>query len=142
MKQLLFSLFLISVLCSACSRGDQDTMTGTWRLHQYVDSISGTRGHEPDGLDRAVQVTFEDDGQTGTLKGVTSEHEFSGTYELTERHDIKILTFSHTGDDQNEWGRKFIWAMDRLNYFDVNTKNRMDIYFNREREKMKMRRVE
>ena len=139
MKQLLFVLFMISIVFSACSK-DKDTMTGTWKLHQYVDSISGTRGHEPDGLNRSVTITFEDDGEIGTIKGVTSDYEVSGTYKLTEDHYIKVLTFEHTGDDQNEWGRKFVWAMDRLNYFDVRTKNKMDIHFNNEREKMKFRR--
>ncbi len=105
---------IISILTSVVLfQAKPGKISGTWKLIQYKDVITGITENEPamyKGLD-VMTFQFSDNDSCGTFKGKTVQNDTQGTYLLGPGNKVHVTTFGGTKKGESEWGGKFWYTI-------------------------------
>ena len=85
------------------------TITGNWILVCYSDIVAGTEECESEFTQLApILLEFNDNGQSGKIKGYTSSNRVYGDYKIFTNNKIKVESFGGTKKGETtSWSRQF-----------------------------------
>ncbi|TDB69179.1 META domain-containing protein [Arundinibacter roseus] len=116
------------------------SLSGTWRLEAYQNLSTNQKESNPDADGRGVQLTFAEEGRTGTITGHTAANTVFGSYTKTDSCALTNVTFGGTKvGEPNPWSANVWSAMHGATAFEVGG-NELFIYFNGKTERMIFRK--
>src|SRR5690349_17359163 len=90
MKRTLLLRALLFAYLSCIQANQPSDLVGTWELEAYHNLETGTREYNDRKDKGTVELTFKDDGKTGSFLGHTISNTLNGTYVLAGKENITI----------------------------------------------------
>lgn len=76
----------------------------SWKLVAYHDHKTGSVEIEPTAIKRSIQINFD---EISKWNGHTPSNKISGSFEISENNEIRIVDFRGTKMGEPHWGRLF-----------------------------------
>ncbi len=112
MKYIHLIICFYFIILMSCNKGihpttAQDTLSGTWKLVQHTDILTGKTIIEPDSIERSIVLIFNDDKDEGVFTGHTVANTVSGKYKILPDNKLIITEFQGTQMLEPFWGDLF-----------------------------------
>ncbi len=119
--RLVFLFLTISILFTSCEKVDKESLSGKWKVTKYKYLLTNSAGHENKNLERSIILTFEDDGESGTVSGHTVTNDFTASYTI-DGNQISFNGMEGKETEEPAWGNKFWVAMALTHRFERSRK--------------------
>jgi hypothetical protein len=155
MLKFIANVALLCLLCIMAFRCEQEDfiidapyscspsggMEGTWRLQAYQHIDSRKLEEDPDPSGRGVVLTFEEDGDKGTIQGHTVANQVGGNYQKADACRLLNVSFGGTKvAEPTAWSAKTWTAINSATGYEIYTskdrKDQLSIYYNNRIERM------